>query len=402
MISWGAASRRLLLGTVLSLLLLLGGCGGGEGPSTPTQPGASATKKGKQGGPPSAKRERKGGARRSNEDAIAVKSERVERGAMSQLYSTSTTLRAERTATITARTRGRIQQLLVEEGDRVKAGQPVARLEDDEQRIDYERAETTYETNEREAERVKRLFEQELVSDNEYETARREADDARHALERAELELSRTTVRAPFSGRILKRYIDVGATVQDGTEVYDVADLDPLYADVPVPERQVGALSPGQVVRVHSDASGEVVEGVIERIAPAVDADTGTVKVTVAVPPRAGLRPGGFARVEIVTARNDDALIIARQALVAEGRRFQVFRVQRDEEGPYAELLHVVPGFEEADRVEISEVLDDSDPLQEGDEVVVIGAPALSEGSRLRLVDESEDVAEVARTGQAS
>jgi membrane fusion protein (multidrug efflux system) len=346
------------------------------------------------GGNPRAERQRAGEERQEEEpprsDAIVVRAAKARRGAISELYETSATLRAERRATVTARTRGRIESLLVEEGDRVERGEPMLRLEDEEQSIAAQRARTTYETKKKEFERLARLFEQELVSANEFEAARRERDDARHALELAELELSRTVIHAPFDGTVLERHVDVGATVSDGTAVYDVADLTPLEADVRVPEQQVVTMSVGQSVQLVSGASGAAYDARVERIAPAVDPETGTVKVTVAVNRGGDLRPGAFVRVAIVSDTKADALILPRRALVAEGSRFSVFRLRGESGALKAEELRVEPGVEQGDEVEIRAVLAGTE-LEPGDRVVVAGAPALSDGMPVRLADESAD-----------
>jgi membrane fusion protein (multidrug efflux system) len=319
------------------------------------------------------------------QDAIAVRVAPAAVEPVSSLYSTSATLRADKTATVTARTRGVVERLLVEEGDRVAEGQVLVQLEDDEQIIAAERARTARDTTAREYARARTLHEQELLSEEAYETARRTAEDAEQAAALAELTLSRTQVRAPFGGIVLKRHLDVGATVSDGTALYDLADLDPLYADVNVPERHVLQLAPRQPVRLTADSTGQDVEAIIERIAPSVDPTTGTVKVTLAVARAAGLRPGAFVRVDIVIDTHPEALVVPRSALVAEGRRWNLFRLA--EEGGTVQALEVALGYEEGDRVEILEVLE-GEPLSPGDRVVVLGASALSDGARVEVHEE--------------
>jgi len=319
------------------------------------------------------------------EDAIAVEVGPVRRGSLSSVYSTSATLRADKRATVTARTRGVVREILVEEGDAVEQGQPLAILEDDEQRIAFAQARATADNRERELERAEALHGQGLMSDEAYETTRRQAVEAGHTAELAELELGRTVIRATFPGRVLRRHLDPGAIVDDGTPVFDVADLDPLYADVQVPERQVSRLTPGQQVRVLADEDTRAGAAAIERIAPAVDPQTGTVKVTVAVRGGRGLRPGGFVRVGIVTDTHDGALVVPRSALVAEGRRWHLFRL-KDGEPDRVEQLEVTRGFEEGNRVEIVGTAGAGRPLDEGDRVVVTGASSLSEGALVQVL----------------
>ena len=369
--------RRLITSLVaLVFLLVIAGCGEeGSGP-----PGKD---KGRRGG---GSETRRNGGDEKAEPAIAVRVGEVMQEPISSLYSTSATLRADRRATVIARTRGVLRRLAVEEGDAVSAGQPLAYLEDEEQKIAAARARSAEETARRDHERLSGLYDRGLVSVDEYESSRRDAEDDLHALELAELELSRTVIRAPIAGMVVTRYLDVGTTVSDGTSVFDLADLQPLYADVNIPERHVTRLQPGQDVLLTADATDIVAGAVIERIAPAVDPATGTVKVTVAVEGNSGLRPGAFVRVDIITDTHEDALVVARSALVAEGRRWHLYRLSED--GATVEQIEVELGFENNDRVEIVAGTAADVTFEPGDRVVVLGAPALSDGATVRVIEE--------------
>jgi RND family efflux transporter MFP subunit len=315
-------------------------------------------------------------------EAIPVEVDAVTRRDLSSLYSTSATLRAERNATVIARARGVVERILVEEGDEVQAGQPLAELEDDEQRIEQARTQAVAETRQRELERAEELHARGTLSDNDVEEARSQAKEAKHVAELAALRLTRTRITAPFAGRILRRHVDAGETVADGTPILDMADVDPLMADVTVPERHVAPLSPGQTVRLVADASGEEVEARIERVAPLVDTSTGTVKVTLAVVGETELRPGTFVRVHVVVETHANTLVVPRPALVAVGQRWFLFRVGPDGR---ADMLEVELGFEEAGLVEVGRA---SSPLEAGDRVVVVGAAALSEESLLEVLED--------------
>ena len=368
--------RRITSLVALVFLMVAAGCGG-DGSGPPGE-GKGRRRGGAEG--------RRGGGDEKTETAIAVRVGEVIQEPISSLYSTSATLRADRQATVIARTRGVVHRLAVEEGNTVSAGQPLAYLEDEEQTIAAARARSAEETARRDYERLSGLYDRGLVSVDEYESKRRDAEDALHALELAELELSRTVIRAPIAGMVVTRHLDVGATISDGTAVYDLADLQPLYADVNIPERHVTRLQPGQDVLLTADATDTVARAVIERIAPAVDPATGTVKVTVAVEGDSGLRPGAFIRVDIVTDTHSDALVVARSALVAEGRRWHLYRLSED--GATVQQIEVDLGFENSDRVEIATVTTADVTFEPGDRVVILGAPALSDGATVRVMEE--------------
>lgn len=367
---------HVALGFALVLTLVVG-CGGESG-AVPS------------GGPPAAEKP---------PEPISIGVGRVTRDTMVSLYSTSATLRAEFRATVTSRTRGVIEELAVEEGDRVTVGQTLAKLEDDEQVLALDRAKTLYEIKQREYERSKTLHEQNVISDNEYEVVRTSAEESKHDVEIAQLEYDRTTIAAPFAGVIVRRHLDVGAAVNDGTAMYDIADIDPLYADVNVPERHVVQLAPGQSVRLATDGA-DTVQARIERIAPIVDAATGTVKVTIAIARDVALRPGTFVQVNIVTDTHENALVVPRTALVAEGRRWNVFRVT---DSDTAQAIEVRLGFEEGDRVEIAELVDEDDRLEVGDRIVIAGAAALNDGAPVKILrDDASDGAESAESDPAN
>lgn len=318
-------------------------------------------------------------------EAISVSVAPVVRQAMSSSYATSATLRAEKRSTVTSRTRGVLEELLVEEGEEVATGQVIARLENDEQELAVKRFREVEELKSRELGRQTELNEQNIVSDNDVEVVRREMREAKNDLAVAELNLERTVIKAPFDGLVLVRYLDVGATVADGTQIYDVADVDPLYVDVRVPERHVARLTAGQEVRIRADELEAMVAAKIERLAPLVDPTTGTVKVTVAVERNVALRPGAFVEVEVVTDVHDEALVAPRSALVAEGRRWTVFRVQDGDE--LVEAIEVTLGYESGDLVEIAGSVG-ARTLAAGDRIVVLGASALSEGASIRVLEE--------------
>jgi len=317
---------------------------------------------------------------KEEEDAIAVRTASLGRDTLSELYATTATLRAEKLATVTARTEGVVRRLLVEEGDSVREGQALAELENEEQRITFEREQATAENLKREFERAAKLHEQGLTSDEEFETTRRAAKESKHSAELAELQLARTTIRAPFSGRVLTRHIDLGTSISNGAAVFDLADLDPLYADIGVPERHVGRLSVGQQVRLTAESFNLTATARIERIAPLVNTESGTVKVTLAISGQPVLRPGTFVRVDVVIDTHADTLVVQRSALVPEGRRWHLFRL--NEAGTHVERLEIRRSFEENELVEIAPV-DPQITLNDGDRIVVVGASALSDGVRV-------------------
>jgi len=315
-----------------------------------------------------------GGTAKAKEDApsVHVATEPLRVRPMARLYQTSARLRARQRAAVTARTRGVIQRYLVEEGARVRAGAVLVELEDAEQKIERDDARDALRDRQVAWERAEQLFQRHALAQDALREARLAYHGAKHRLERAELALTRTRIRAPFAGVVLVRHADPGARVDDGTALLDLADVTPLEADVAVPERHVPTLQVGQAARVI--AGGATFAAEIARIAPQVDPTSGTVKVTLRAEPRVSLRPGSFARVAVVTATHPRALVVPRSAILSEGGRTHLFRLL-PEQGR-VERVTVQTGFEEADWIEVSEP-----SLRAGQPIVTRGAAALADGA---------------------
>jgi membrane fusion protein, multidrug efflux system len=198
---------------------------------------------------------------------------------------------------------------------------------------------------------------------------------ARHDL--AALRLAHTEIRAPFAGVVAGRHVRLGQMLQPGVAAFRITNPDPLKAQVHVPERELGRLAVGQQAAVRFDAlGGRSFPAWVSLVAPTVDPQTATVKVTVDLEPAPELRPGMFGRVSVVLDRRAQALQIPRAALLdAEGTP-AVFVV---EEGTARER-RVRVGLAEAGQVEVLSGLDGHE------QVVIVGQSGLKDGHAVRVV----------------
>jgi membrane fusion protein (multidrug efflux system) len=310
--------------------------------------------------------------------AVPVEVATLERGPIEQVLRFSTHLEAERAVEVRSEAARKVVALLVEEGDRVARGEALLRLEDDQQATAVERAKGQVEQTRREHDRRAKLFAERMISEQEMATARYELDQAELALADAERELGYTVVRAPIAGTVTTRRVRVGDTVSPNQHLFDLVDFDSLVALVYVPEKELGRVAPGQAARLAPPAAPDLrFAGAIDRIAPVVDPKSGTIKVTVAVPFAAGLRPGMFLEVELVTAVESDALLVPKKALVPDGTRFAVWKLTGEET---VERVWVDPLLQDRERVTVAA------GLAPGDRVVVAGQAGLKPGAKVERV----------------
>jgi membrane fusion protein (multidrug efflux system) len=342
-----------------------GGPGGGPGGPPGGGPGAGP---GVPGGGP-------GGGRSA---AIPVRVVPVERRAIAQFLETNGTVESDNDVALVARTSGPIVELLVEEGQKVKAGQLLARIDDAEIRARLEIAKVNLGEAELAHQRAKAQYESEILSRELFDQATAKLDAARASVHETQVQLDYTSIKAPFDGMIVTRFIKFAQHVQSSTPLFRISSFDPLECPIQVPEKDLGRLAVGQRAHLTVEAfPGERFDARVLRVSPVVDSATGTVKTTLQVETRGRLRPGMFASVFLETDRHDDALVIPKTALVLESIGDTVYI----KEGDVARRREVRLGYDEGDHVEVLA------GLEAGEEVVVLGQDSLSDGTPIYVLD---------------
>ena len=296
-------------------------------------------------------------------------------------YTGTASLEALAESQVVAKTSGVALQVLVEEGQVVEAGQALVRLDPDRARLNVAQIEAQMRKLESNYQRAEQLAAQQLISAGEYDQMRYDLENARAAYNLARLELSYTTVTAPISGVIASRSIKTGNFVQINTPIMRIVDNSRLEATLNVPERELATLQAGQPVYMQVDAlPGRTFEGRVDRVAPVVDAGSGTFRVITAFQGEQALQPGMFGRFRIEHQQREGVLTIPRGALLDDEGEPAVYQV-RDGLAVRTpvQLGHVDAGF-----VEIR------DGLASGDQVVTAGKGALRDGSAVQVIGADE------------
>ncbi|MFP5307279.1 MAG: efflux RND transporter periplasmic adaptor subunit [Gammaproteobacteria bacterium] len=314
-----------------------------------------------------------------DEPSIPVEIAVAVTGPIEAAYRGTATLEAEEEATVNAKSGGVIERILVEEGERVRAGQVLAQLETERLRLELARAKATLDKLEQDYKRNASVYQRNLISRELYERSKFELDGARAAYDLARLTLEEAEIRAPFDGVVSARHIKVGNTIQLGSPAFRITRMDSLQAQIFVPERDIHKLAPGQPAGLVVDAwPDKVFTGRILRVNPVVDAGTGTVKVTVAMAPeQPELKPGMFGRVEILYDRHDQALLIPKDAVLTEDAQHSVFVVSDGR----ARRRPITVGYSDASHYEVL------DGISAGEQLVVTGQASLRDDSKVEVVN---------------
>jgi RND family efflux transporter MFP subunit len=310
-----------------------------------------------------------------------------------------------REAVITARVAGQVRDVTRQENASVGAGASLASIDP----AEYELALRDAQARHRSAEasyREMTLFD-ERITDAAVRAERDKAARAKSGLEQAEvavqkaqLELERARVLAPFVGRVASVKVQAGQYVRTGDELMTIVDLSRIKVEVQVLESQIGFLTTGRKARVHFAAfPDEEFDGRIETINPIVDKDTRSAKVVVSVTnPGGRILPGMYARVLLDARRFADRVIVPRNAILERDRRKLLFVFEPGEEGStrgLAKWRYVTTGLENETQVEIVEN-DETEMVTAGEIVLTAGHQTLVHDARVRITERA-DTAENSR-----
>lgn len=313
----------------------------------------------------------------SSDAAVPVEVTSVARRPIARFIETNGALEAENEVDIVARVSAPIVALQVEEGQRVRKGQLLAKLDDRELQARADISRVTLGESQVAYARAQELQKESLISAETFEQARATFESAEAQLANDQIQLDYTEIRAPFTGWIVERYVDLAQQVSPGEALFRISDFDPLLVPIQIPERELARLKVDQPAYVTVEAFPDArFAASVLRMSPVVDASTGTIKVTLAVDADERLRPGMFADVYVETDRRDGALVIPKAALALDSMDDAVY-VAGD---GVAERRVVKLGFQEGDRVEVLE------GLRPDERVIVVGQDALSDGTPIQVL----------------
>ena len=317
--------------------------------------------------------------------SVSVETASAQRGDISSYLMFSSTIATEESVEIHPEIGGRVEAVLAQEGDHVKAEQVLVQLDDEQALIEDKESEVELNHLEGSYKRTEEMFRRRLISTQEYEDKFYQLEQARLRRQKAQLALEHTHIRAPFAGVLTTRSVQVGGRVAPGGKLFDLVKLDDLIARVHVPGQYLRNVRFKQVAQIESDFLQDMsFDGYVKRISPVVDPQSGTFKVTLGVHDRwEHLRPGIFVTVRIVTDTHASTVLVPKEAIVYDGADRFVF-VVRDST---AHRVKLDAGYENSRFVEARSQIDDTT------QVIVVGQNGLKDQARIRIVATAGDVA---------
>lgn len=299
------------------------------------------------------------------------------------------TLKSRQSVVLRPEVAGRIVRFGFEEGRPVRQGQLLVQLDDSLPRAELSQAQAQLSIAQANLQRNRELVSQNFVSRRVLDESEASLQVAQAQVQLAQARLARTQVLAPFAGIAGIRQVNLGDFVREGADLVNLEDLSLLMVDFRLPERYQARIQVGQNVDVMLDAlPGQTLTAEVQAVDPQIDANGRSLLVRAAIqaPQTQGLRPGMFARVNVVLSVDEQAVVIPEEAVVPQGNRQTVLVVQRPAEGestpPTVQRVPVELGIRRGAMVQVLK------GLEPGQTVVVAGQQRLQrDGMPVRIVD---------------
>jgi multidrug efflux system membrane fusion protein len=283
---------------------------------------------------------------------------------------------------VTSDVSGRITDIKFQPGSHVESGAPLLQLFDGPEQGDLASFKAQAVGAQAALDRAKQLAARQFGPQSTVDATQATYDQAMAGIAKTEALISQKLVRAPFEGELGVRMVEVGQFLNAGTTIVSLTDLNELYANFTVTEKDSGHLKVGQIVRIKVDAyPGQSFEGKITTIEPQIMADTRNIRVqaTIANPDHI-LKPGMFATTTVVLPDKPPVITVPETAVDYTLYGDSVFLITEKKENDGKASLTAVRTFVQAgNRVDgRAEILKGLNP---GDRVVAVGQLKLQSGS---------------------
>lgn len=314
--------------------------------------------------------------------AVAVERARLERW-HPQLNAIAT-LEAAHGVDVAAEVDGVVSAILFESGQSVEAGAALVRLDDRVLRAELKETQAQLRNAEVELERVARLARDSMTSKSSLDAALSRRDEAAAAVERVQAMIAQKSIRAPFSGRLGVRLVQLGEYIESGSAIVTLQHAQPIHANFFLPESALAAIDRGDPVTVRVDSYAETFDGAVTSFDPKIDQRSRTFLVQATLE-NEGMKlvPGQFAHVSVLPGAPEEQVTVPETAI---------------QFGLWGDSLYVVqpPGPDGRRRVEqrivqIGSLRDGRASIargvEAGEEVVAVGGFKLRNGAAVSVQD---------------
>jgi membrane fusion protein, multidrug efflux system len=221
---------------------------------------------------------------------------------------------------------GKIQGIYFTEGQAVKKGSLLIKIDDAELRAQLDKQKFNKKLNEDNEFRQRKLLEKEAISQEEYDNALNRLNTTEADIRLLEAQLAKTTIIAPFNGFIGFRYVSEGAYISTSTVIATLYNLNPAKLEFSIPAKHASRVSVKSKIYFTLESDTTTLTGEVYAVEPQIDASTRTLKIRALTPnPKGKMLPGQFATIQLVLEHLSTAIMVPTECVVPEQDGNKVF-----------------------------------------------------------------------------
>ncbi|TSJ44835.1 efflux RND transporter periplasmic adaptor subunit [Fluviicola chungangensis] len=265
---------------------------------------------------------------------------------------------------------GRIQHISFKEGQSVAKGTILVQVDSDILKAQKAQLIVEKDLAEKDETRKKSLYQAKGISLQEYEVSQSALADAKARLDLLNVQISKATIRAPFSGKIGLRHVSEGAFISSSTLITSIVQENPVKIEFSVPEKYARNVRVGQVIEFKTADDSKSYSGKVYAFEPRIDEGTRMMTVRASLPNPGGLIAGSFVSINYDMGKEENAFMVPAESVVPVLKGQKILVVRND----LVEEIPVEIGIRTPDKVQVI------GNLKEGDQVLISGLLAVKAG----------------------
>jgi membrane fusion protein (multidrug efflux system) len=285
-------------------------------------------------------------------------------------------IEANESVSLQSEVSGLVTGIFFKEGTNIKKGQLLVKINDRDIQAQLQESLTRQKLSSSNENRGRQLLAKGAISQEEYDTSLADLESLKSQAQVIRAQLARTSIRAPFNGKIGLRSISAGEYLTPAKTIANLASVNPVKITFSVPEKYAGQIKLGSAVSFNTDGSVALHKGVVYAIEPGINAQTRTLQIkALAQNPNSELLPGSFAKIRLSLSTQDNAILIPNEAIIPVLKGKTVFITKNGK----AKQVNVESGTRTAEQIVITS------GLKAGDTVLTTGAMALKPDAPVKV-----------------
>lgn len=283
---------------------------------------------------------------------------------------------ADESVTLNSEVAGKIEMISFKEGQKVRKGDLLIKLNDDEVLAEIEKLQYTRKLNEDNEFRQQQLLDKEAISREEYETSLTTLNTTKAEIKIMQARLDKHHIKAPFDGVVGLRDVSEGSYLNPGSRIADLYKVDPIKLEFSIPSKYISLVNEGDSILFSVDAYDRQFRGSIYAIEPQIDPQTRSLKVRANAPNKNGLLlPGQFARINLILETIPNAMMVPTIAVIPElnGKKLYLYK------NGIVESQSVQTGIRTEDNLQVTA------GISPGDTVIVSGLMQVNQGTEVNI-----------------